>query len=170
MGTRFDLPVQTPDHHLFRLFLFEPMSKPRSIRSMLAGQGGSVERLLDRAHRLAELEKRVRAHLPLSLAPHCRIANLRAGILVIQTDSATWHTKLRFLLPGLTRRLREEPGLAELRGIELRVAPSSEPRQRAGRRQRLSEASAELLRSSAEATADPDLRRALQRLASRQKK
>lgn len=142
------------------------MSKPRSVRSMLSGSGG-VQRLLDRAQRLAELEKRVLASLPSSLAPHCRVANLRSGVLVLLTDSAALNSKLRFLLPRLTSQLRSEPELAELTRIELRVAPLASPRASRPVQRTLSDSSAELLRSSAEATTDPELRQALQRLARR---
>lgn len=146
------------------------MSKPRSVRSLLSGRNGGLERLLDRAHRLDELDKRVRAQLPPSLAVHCRVANIRAGTLILQTESAAVHGKLRFLLPQLTRRLRAEAGLAELKGIELRVAPAAEmPSHGMERRAQLSEESAQLLKSSAEATTDPALRRALQRLAGRRR-
>lgn len=147
------------------------MSKPRSLRSLLSDQKGGLQRLLDRAHRLAELDKRVRAQLPSSLTVRCRVANLRAGTLIIQTESAAVHGKLRFLLPQLTRRLREEPGLSELKNIELRVAPTAESSSSPPvRRAKLSADAARLLESSAEATTDPELRRSLQRLVSRRRK
>lgn len=146
------------------------MSKPRSLRSLLSDQNGGLQRLLDRAHRLAELDERVRAQLPSSLAVRCRVSNVRAGTLIIQTESAAVHGKLRFLLPRLLRQLQQDPGLRELTEIEVRVAPRSEPPSPPVRQARLSADAARLLESSAEATTDPKLRRSLQRLAGRRRR
>jgi len=145
------------------------MSKPRSLGSMLAGQDGGIQHLIDQAHRLAELEQRVLAYLPSSLASHCRVANLRAGTLVLLTDSAARYSKLRFLLPRLTKQLRGETELTNLQRVDLRVVPSAESRASQPERSGLSEPTSRLLQSSADGIADPELRRALQRLASRKK-
>jgi len=136
---------------------------------MLAGLDNRLEGVLDRAHQLAALDQRVRTLLPPSLAPHCKLANVRRGRVILLTESAALRSRLRFMVPQLIRRLRQEPGLSDIQDIELRVVPPVEPRKSPYRRTSMSADAARILKASAEATEDPELRRVLERLASRRK-
>ncbi|MBB1059117.1 DUF721 domain-containing protein [Lysobacter spongiae] len=54
-----------------------------------------------RAEWLGELDRRLHPHLPPSLAPHARLANVKEGTLVFVVDAPVWRTKLRLAAPEL---------------------------------------------------------------------
>lgn len=64
------------------------------------------------------------------IAAHCQPEQFDAGELRIRTDSTTWATQLRYLLPQIERRLALEVGENMVTAIHIR-GPNS--RQRRGR-------------------------------------
>lgn len=60
----------------------------------------------------------MRAFLDPLLEPHCQVANLRSGCLVIMTDSAAWATRLRYTFPDLLSRLRFETRLFNVTSLQ----------------------------------------------------
>jgi hypothetical protein len=148
----------------FRLFR---VSQPRSLQRLLADRGEGLERLLTRASALAELDRRLRRHLPPSLADVVSVANLRDGVLVLRTTSAEWRTRVHFLAPQLIEALRADPSTPNIAEIRIRITPAvrqEEPR-RSG--PSLSAAAAHLLQATAQSLDDDPLRLALARLAAR---
>lgn len=142
------------------------MNDSSSITTLLTNKDSALCRLSDRARYLATLDRAVRSQLPASIADHCRVANLRDNILVLQVDGTVWATKLRYQLPQILADLQCLPDLKGLDSVRVRVAPPQTlqaPPPMA--RPRLSEQSAELLRQTADSTPDPDLAAALRRLA-----
>ncbi|WP_420452043.1 DciA family protein [Ilumatobacter sp.] len=55
------------------------------------------------------------------IADHVRPIRLDEAVLLVETDSATWATQVRFLAGSIIERLREEAGV-EIDRIEVRVA------------------------------------------------
>lgn len=99
------------------------------------------------------------------LAQHSRIANFREGCLVIEVDNAAWATRLRYLIPDLTRKLVKQSALNSLKHIEWYIQPHSptvSPRNRLA--PVLSDHSAQLLKNTALSIRMKQLQEALIRL------
>lgn len=121
--------------------------------------------LTTRARQLERLDGEVRRLLP-ELGGHCRVANVRRGTLVLQADSPAWASRLRYQTRSLLGQLQHR-GYANLNAVQVRIAPATAERRPPPRRARLSNASGELLRQTAEDLDNPALRAALRRLARR---
>ncbi|WP_097356140.1 DUF721 domain-containing protein [Candidatus Enterovibrio escicola] len=80
---------------------------------------GSVHR---RAIALLKLNMQLQALLPEQPAKHCRVANFRDGILVIECGSSSWGTRLNYDRQTLISALRKE-ALPSLSTIEIKVNP-----------------------------------------------
>lgn len=61
--------------------------------------------------------------LPDELAPHCHTVNIISNTIVIETDSAVWATRLRYLAPELIKILQQNSPFAHLTEIQCRVRP-----------------------------------------------
>lgn len=139
----------------------------KSVQSVLGGHTG-LRALAARCDRLERLSALVAAHIPPSLRPYCRVANVADGVLVLCSDSAAWTTRLRFHAPVLLAALRVQPELADLREIRVRVGAPQTPEAPAPlHTPHLPPAAADHLRAAAACTEAPALRAALLRLASR---
>ena len=66
---------------------------------------------LQRAMWLAQHDQRLRAQLPMPLANHCQLANIRDNQLIFLVDSPLWHSKLRLQHDVLLQSARQH-GLA----------------------------------------------------------
>lgn len=53
------------------------------------------------------------------VAAHCQPEKFEDGELTVRTDSTTWATQLRYLLPQIERRLAEEVGEATVTAIHI---------------------------------------------------
>jgi len=67
--------------------------------------GNDLSQLVLRAREAGELDARVRALLPESLAAHVTGAVLHDDTVVVLVDSAAWASRLRFHAPELAERL-----------------------------------------------------------------
>lgn len=145
------------------------MHAAKPFHQLLQTPEGRLGRLRARCAQLAELDERVRAQLPAPLRDHCRVANLRNGVLVMQTESPSWNNLLRYHLPTLLRDLQASAGIPPLRSIRLTVMPASGaapmPRQGPLIPLRMTPPTAALIASLAESLEDEALRRSLLRLA-----
>jgi hypothetical protein len=129
-------------------------------------RNATVTTTVARAHALIAIERRFFALIENPLLPaHCRLANLRDTVLVLETDSPAWATRLRYSAPEMVHRLAagDFPPVSEIR---IRVRPPEAPTETT-RRATLSAESAAHLRSAAAAISDAPLAAALRRLAER---
>ena len=126
--------------------------------------------LMETAHRLLQLERRVAGALEPELRRHCRVAGLRGDELMLLASSPAWATRLRYAAPALIERLRDSGVVPRIRNIQVRVQMESGPQP--GPRHppaRLSRASGELIEATALGLGPGTLREALLRLARRAK-
>lgn len=75
-----------------------PPSPQDALDVLMAAPAGNT---LRRALWLDSVDRRLRPHLPPSLAAHARLANLERGRLVFVVDAPVWHAKLRLAAPQL---------------------------------------------------------------------
>ena len=95
-----------------------PRRTVRSLEDCLLADAG-MARLSSHASRLLQLQAVLAANLPANLARGARVANLKAGTLVIHADNGAVAAKLRQMAPRLTHLVRFEA--AEVNAIEIRV-------------------------------------------------
>lgn len=125
-----------------------------------------INHLLARARAYAQLDQRVRAHLPSDCAEHCRIACVRDETLVIIADSAAWATRARLLSDQWLAAVRQYwPG--SIRQVAFRVhMPGPQPVADNGPRE-LPDAVRDHLGHCAASQSDPEMAAILKRMASR---
>lgn len=128
---------------------------------------GRLAGVIAQSDRLIRINRLLRAYLPPHLQDRARIVAITPQSWIVQTESAAWATRLRYILPGLQRQLSLELKQAvpelKLRIEPLREARSAEP----ARRLTLTEQNAELIKGVAQSVNDERLGAALLRLASK---
>ncbi|WP_303901754.1 DUF721 domain-containing protein [Thiohalomonas denitrificans] len=138
------------------------MFRPRNLKSLLAGGLG---RTIDHARVLIRLEQQVIGCLDAKLASHCRVANVKNGILVLQVDTPAWAGRLRQQAPKLVAQLRETGEFASIEQIRVTVRPVEHRSVPSRPMARLSAESAQGIEAAAETIGDEALSAALRRLA-----
>lgn len=146
-----------------------PMNSFKPVRQLF-NKDGELQQLLVQAERLQKATRALHAQLPPPLEQHCKVANIKGELAVLHADSPAWAAKLRFHVAGILQQLRKQPGLGALQAIRIKVSPLDDPQPpSAVARPVLSEQAGAVLRSAADATADPALKAVLLRLAQRQR-
>ena len=101
-------------------------SQPVSLESLLDSgtkDNNTLKSIQQRAVVLLKLNRAVLALLPAMLKPHCRVANYRKQLLILEVSNAAQMTRLRFELPALRSALRREI-LPSLSAIDIKINPS----------------------------------------------
>ena len=81
----------------------------------------ALERLVKQAALRESWTEQLRAVLPPAIAPHCSVANVKAGRLTIHVVNSSWATRLRFELPKVEPALRSLGDFAEVTEIRIRA-------------------------------------------------
>ncbi len=79
--------------------------------------------MASKVEQLSKLNYIVHQKLAPDLAKHCRVANLRDGILILTTTSPTYGHLLRFSEVDLLTELRADPRWCHLKSIKTHVRP-----------------------------------------------
>lgn len=124
------------------------------------GLGGVVER----AMKLAALDRRLRQSLPPELAANCRLANVAGDRLVFLVNSPVWKTRLRMHAEDL-RHAASGLGL-RISEVTAKVATMQPVPPGAAPRLPLSASARDHLLAAAQSIADPELRARFLELAS----
>jgi hypothetical protein len=128
--------------------------------------GPRIAGLVERARELHAIATAVSTALPPALAAECGVANVRGQRLVVLVSSSTAAARLRLLAPSVLAAARSASGLA-LEQLTVKVAQvETVPTVDSTRSPPLSQTAAAHLSSAAAATADPEMRALLLRLAS----
>lgn len=101
-----------------------PQSGPDALRvtEVLSDRDTSLGGLMRHATLLMQLEYRLRTVVDPELAAHFQVAACRNNRLVLITPSASWATRLRMQATALLMSLHQA-GYAEIKQIDIRVAP-----------------------------------------------
>ncbi|MBE9516516.1 MAG: DUF721 domain-containing protein [Proteobacteria bacterium] len=121
-------------------------------------------------------------HAAGDLAGRAEPISYSEGVLVLRVSSPGWASRLRYQLRPLIERLRSEADFSALTDIEVRVRPQADPDVEQAQQQireertryerkatRMSDHTADVIQTAADAIDDPDLKQALQRLSKRNK-
>jgi hypothetical protein len=147
---------------------------PLPINRILTDRSAAVERLFRNVEFLNSINTLIREGASSKLAAHCSAAGIRDRQLVILVDSPAWATRLHFEQNAIMQRVRQQPDLNSLTGIQIKVRPTDTPPVNIVRKiEPLSAHTTADLRACADKINDPSLANALRRLAehgSRQRK
>jgi hypothetical protein len=98
------------------------MKKPPQDLSRLLHGAGQLPELAEKAELLLQLDSYVKRMVAGPVAEQLKVANLRRGVLVIETTSAAWAARVNFQKSQLLLRLQNET-LPMLTAIEVKVNP-----------------------------------------------
>ena len=125
----------------------------------------SLQRLVARAQATDQLQNLLNQFLQPAVREHCHLASYQAGTLTLIVTDGHWATRLRYQQKRLLKQLQNLPEFNQVSRIQFKVRPPLQPAKPKARTIELSEQAGQSIQASAEATSDPMLRAALQRLA-----
>lgn len=99
------------------------MTLPRHINDLMGT--ASLARLVRHAERVRRATGILHGCVGEQAIGHCVVANVRADVLVIHTDTPAWAAKLRFQVGSLLKQFKQELDFAGLRTIHIKSYPSS---------------------------------------------
>ena len=146
---------------------FRPL--PAKATNALLREARPLQSLLNEAQRLSQLQLLVEGQLEPVAREHCRVAVWRGGNPLLIVSDGQWATRLRYQEKRLLRQLKTLTEFSGLQRITFKVRPVSSPPQGKGHTPSLSASAARSIQASAVDTSDPQLRAALERLASHAK-
>src|SRR5258708_27131306 len=88
------------------------------IRPISRCLNSQMRNLCQRVMQLEELNNKIKAYLDKPLSQCCQAAAFEEGYLLISVPDATWATELRYRLPQLRTKLRQD-GLHQLTSIKI---------------------------------------------------
>lgn len=141
-------------------------AKTQSVTGLVQ-QSDTLQQLFAEARYLSRLQAVLDCHLEAAARPHCKVASLRHGCLVLIFSNANWATRIRYRQQRLLSQLTQYKEYQTLSRITFKILPQSETARPVRTPPQLSQAAASHLRETAETLSDPKLRAALERLAQR---
>ena len=99
------------------------MKKHPQDLSRLMHHSGKLPSLAEKAELLRQLDQQVKQMLSEHVAEQLQVANLREGVLVIETTSAAWAARINFQKSMLLTQLQAQT-LPMLTAIEVKVNPA----------------------------------------------
>lgn len=142
------------------------MNFPKPLHKLLSGEKNQVADLITTARKLCRLNQYILSVLDQPLTDHCQVARFEGDLLVLNTDSPVWASRLRYYIPTLLHELKQNiPDLQGLKTIKITTAPPSpEIEQSIVSERKISDAAASNITAMAESIEDTALREALLRL------
>lgn len=137
--------------------------KPKTI-SHLLDAASSLRRIRHHIEKLEKLQTELQKGLNFPINQHLTVANYQRETLILHTDSAAWAAKLRFKTPEILAVVKNDPELAEIHAVRIKIKPVEPPAPVRRTIPRLSPANAKLLRQTAANVSSGALRSALQAL------
>ena len=146
---------------------FRPL--PAQAMTKLLREAKPLRSLFAEAQRLSHLQELLDSQLQPAARPYCRIASWRQGNLLLVVTDGHWATRLRYQQNRLLRQLASFEEFRGLVRILFKVQPQTQAPARSNTNALTPSASA-TLREAAEGISNPQLKAALERLASRSQK
>lgn len=143
---------------------FRPL--PARAPAVLLREAKPLKAIFAQAQRLSHWQRLLESQLQPAAREHCHVASWREGTLLLIVTDGHWATRLRYQQKRLQRQLQAFEEFASLTRILFKVQPPTVQQGAAGHTMDLSNQAAETLQATAEGITDPNLRAALERLAS----
>lgn len=145
------------------------MNSPRQLYKFLSQKKGHIADLITQANINHKLSKSLDNLLDPDLVDHVSLANIRAHVLVLTTDSAAWASRVRYFSPLLLQKLRNNSHIfGDIKKIEIQIQPAvreNVPEQPLPRY--VSTSAAKCLNTTADTIENTELKAALHKLANR---
>ena len=97
-------------------------NEPKVLTSLLS-QGALLSKIKDRTIALSQLTKIIDELLPPPLIQQYRVANYRQGVLILEVNSASWLTRLKYEQGNLLSGIRQKI-LPSLSSIQYKINPT----------------------------------------------
>lgn len=146
---------------------FRPL--PAQATTKLLREAKPLQSLFAEAQRLAHLQTLLDTQLQPAARPHCHVASWRDGSLLLIVTDGHWATRLRYQQNRLLRQLSAFEEFAGLERILFKVQPRTQAPAPVNTNA-LTESASATLHEAAEGISNPQLKAALERLASRSRK
>jgi len=104
------------------------MKTAKKVSALLNNMDDQLIALQQHCQLIQAVAKLVSQCLPEPLTKHCQVINLKEDLLILQTDSPTWNTLLRYQTPELLAQLQRSPNLAHLKSIRVKTTPATQTR------------------------------------------
>lgn len=119
--------------------------------------------------KISILNKHLSQYLVMPLKNHCTVAHYNNDILLINTDSSVWATKLRYCVPDILHIAKLKWGLSNLKTVRVNISPISNHHSTFtetvyNKKLALSKRSADFIESIAESIEDVSIKNALLRI------
>lgn len=152
----------------FLTMAFRPL--PAQAMTKLLREAKPLQSLFVQAQRLSRLQELLDAQLQPAARPFCRVASWREGSLLLVVTDGHWATRLRYQQNRLLRQLAAHEEFTGLVRILFKVQPVTQPARPVNTNQLTAAASATLQEAADGICNNPQLKAALERLASRSRK
>ncbi|QRY81616.1 DUF721 domain-containing protein [Pseudomonas sp. PDNC002] len=146
---------------------FRPL--PAQAMNKLLREAKPLQSLFVQAQRLSRLQELLDSQLQPAARPYCRIASWREGSLLLVVTDGHWAARLRYQQNRLMRQLATFEEFRGLARILFKVQPQTQAPTRVNTNELTASASA-TLQEAADGISNPQLKAALERLASRSRK
>ncbi len=147
---------------------FRPL--PARAPAAMLREAKPLKALFNAVQRLSHLQQLLESQLQPAAREHCHLASWREGCLLLIVTDGHWATRLRYQQRRLQRQLQQLDEFAGLQRILFKVQPPNSQVRPPERSITLSHCAAQSIQTTAEGISDPNLRAALERLASHGKK
>jgi hypothetical protein len=143
----------------------------KTIHQLIQNQtGGGLAFIVQRSLLLRHIDTLFKTSQSLLIGQHCHIINMRDKTLVIQTDSAAWANRLRYMIPDFLEfwHSHKQLNVIEITHIDIKIGIDQSIEKCPIQQQKLPKISAHsalLLRQLADSTAHPELKSVLLSLA-----
>ncbi|MFZ4967815.1 DUF721 domain-containing protein [Pseudomonas sp. Mn2068] len=134
--------------------------------AVLLREAKPLKAIFGHAQRLAHLQRLVESQLQPAAREHCHVASWREGSLLLIVTDGHWATRLRYQQKRLQRQLQAFDVFIGLNRILFKVQPPTVQQGAVGHTMDLSINAAQTIQETADGISDPNLRAALERLAS----
>ncbi|MGY2170210.1 DUF721 domain-containing protein [Pseudomonas gingeri] len=134
--------------------------------AVLLREAKPLKAIFGHAQHLAHLQRLVESQLQPAAREHCHVASWREGSLLLIVTDGHWATRLRYQQKRLQRQLQAFDVFIGLNRILFKVQPPTVQQGAVGHTMDLSINAAQTIQETADGISDPNLRAALERLAS----
>ncbi|MFT5781454.1 MAG: hypothetical protein ACI9EB_000819 [Pseudomonas sp.] len=147
---------------------FRPL--PARAPAAMLREAKPLKALFTAAQRLNQLQRALESQLQPAAREYCHLASWREGCLLLIVTDGNWATRLRYQQRRLMRQLQQLDEFSGLQRILFKVQPPNNTVRPPERHIELSSCAAQSIQTTADGISDPNLRAALERLASHAKK
>ena len=96
----------------------------KSIKQIAESNASNFSKILKHVARLEKMNQAIKALLSPEMVAYCQVANYREGQIILEIKNAAIATLIRFQLPNLLSKIRQDPTLAGVTSISYYIQPA----------------------------------------------